>query len=328
MRINSQRKLILTVLSITLFIMNGGILFADDVGRGGYAGSHLRMGLGARSMGMGGGSVAISDDGHIAYYNPAGLTELPGRWFSATLNTMALDRRMIYLGYAQPIGGQAGGPLRGGFSVGWLAAGVDNIDARDFSGNDIGTLSSWDHTFYFSFALKPHPKFSLGVSGKLLYSRFPNITDSDGAMTAVGFGFDVGASFRPIENVTIGITVHDLRSKYTWDSQDVYERGTQTVDPFLRLVRGGVAARFLNGRLLATFDLEKVEYYPLDYVTGVEYEAIKGLFTRIGLRGGELAFGAGYHRLLLGKEIHLDYAYVPDTIAPRGNHVFTWSFIF
>ncbi len=328
MRNKSENKFLNFALLITFMGMNVGILSADDVGRGGYAGTHLRMGLGARSMGMGGGSVAMTDDGHISYYNPAGLTELPGRWFAATLNTMALDRRMIYLGYAQPLGGQAGGPLRGGFAVGWLAAGVDNIDARDFSGNDIGSLSSWNHTFYFSFALKPGSRFSLGVSGKMLYSRFPNITESDGALTAVGFGFDLGASFRPTQNVTLGITVHDLRSKYTWDSQDLYERGTQTVDPFLRVVRGGAAVRFLSGRLLATFDLEKVEYYPLDYVTGVEFQAAKGVFARAGLRGGKAAFGGGYHRPLMGKEVHLDYAYVPDPIAPRGNHVFTWSFIF
>jgi hypothetical protein len=50
-----------------------------DTGRGGYAGSFLRIGLGARAMAMGGGSAAILNDAYSAYYNPAGLGYLNKR---------------------------------------------------------------------------------------------------------------------------------------------------------------------------------------------------------------------------------------------------------
>lgn len=302
--------------------------FADDVGRGGYAGSFLRMGLGARGMGMGGGLVTLVDDGYVTYYNPAGLVFLPGRWFTATLNSMALDRRLHYLGYAQAIGGQKKGLIQGGFSAGWLCAGVDNIDARDFSGKDIGSLSSWEHCFFFSFALNPAPPIAFGFNGKLLYHRFPGITDEGDALSAVGFGFDIGVIVRPTEYLTLGFTVRDLRSRYTWDSQKLYERGTQTVDSFPRIFRGGMSVKVLSNRLIVGFDLEKVEFMPWKSIIGLEVEGYKGVFLRGGLKGRDMTFGVGYRYLIAGKSIQMDYAYVPDPVAPRSNHVFTWSFVF
>jgi len=278
---------------------------------------------------MGGGSVALVDDGYATYYNPAGLVFLDGHWFTATLNSMALDRRLFYVGYAQGVGGKKG-LVRGGFSAGWLCAGVDKIDARDFNGNDTGSLSSWEHCFFFSFALNPASPFSVGFSGKLLYNRFPGITDEGESLSAVGFGFDVGFIFRPVRFFTLGFTVRDLRSKYAWENtQKLWpEQGSQRVDSFPRIVRGGMALKALSDRITVTFDLEKVEYWPLGYVVGIEVEGYRGVFLRGGVGDGELAFGAGYRLTGPGKFIQLDYGFVPDGVAPRGSHVFTWSFVF
>jgi hypothetical protein len=41
-------------------------------------GSDLIMGIGARAIGMGGAFVAVSDDATAIFWNPAGLTRLPG----------------------------------------------------------------------------------------------------------------------------------------------------------------------------------------------------------------------------------------------------------
>ena len=308
------------------FVQTG---FSDEVGRGGYAGSFLRMGLGARAMAMGGGSVALVDDGYATYYNPAGLVSLEGHWFTTTLHSMALDRRLLYAGYAQAVGGKRG-LMRGGFSAGWLCAGVDEIDARDFNGNDTGTLSSWEHCFFFSFALQPTSSLSIGLSGKLLYHRFPGITDGGESLSATGLGFDIGLVFEPVRFLSLGLTVKDLRSRYTWENTEKLwpEEGSQTVDTFPRVVRGGVAVRGLSNRVVGTFDLEKVEYRPLGYRIGVQVEGYRGVFLRGGVLDGDPTFGTGYRMAGLGKFIQLDYGFVPDPVAPRGNHVFTWSFVF
>ncbi|HEX9934352.1 MAG TPA: hypothetical protein VGB38_04070, partial [bacterium] len=171
---------------------------ADDVGRGGYAGSYLRMGLGSAGMAMGGGSVALVRDGCTSYYNPAGLVFLEKRWATASLHSMALDRKLFHVGYAQSIKAKRGTRgktqpfIRGGFSLGWICAGVDKIDGRDFDGRHTDMLSSWENAFFFSFAMNPAPPIAFGFNGKLLYSRFAKVRNDGKAMTTAGFGFDIG----------------------------------------------------------------------------------------------------------------------------------------
>ena len=315
---------------------------ADERGRDGYAGSYLRMGLGARAMGMGGGSVALTDDAYVTYYNPAGLVFLESRWFTATMNSMALDRRLFYVGYAQSVGSRNPGMLKGGFSVGWMSAGVDRIDARDFSGNDTGSLSFWEHCFFFSFALNPLSELSIGFSGKLLYSRFPGIIDGGDALSAVGFGFDIGVIYKPHPCFTLGFTIKDLNSKYTWDTQKLWENGTHTTDYFPYVMRGGMAVNLLSNRIIITLDLEQValdldkedmdaeqgKCWPASYVGGTQVEVYPGILLRGGIRDGRISLGAGYFWEISGKTIHMDYGFIPDSVAPRGNHIFTWSFVF
>jgi len=263
------------------------------------------------------------------YYNPAGLVFLEQRWATATVNSMALDRKLFFLGYAQSIGRDSEkNTLKGGFALGWMAAGVDGIDARDQSGNDIGTLSNWEHCFFFSFALNPAPPVAIGVSGKLLTSRMPDLMDDGGALSAVGFGFDIGVLVRPWRTLTLGLTVRDLRSKYTWDTQELYERGTQTVNRFPTIVRGGAAFRFQQDRVLVSFDVEKIQDRPAIPVAGIQFEGVRDVFLRAGMRKTDPTFGLGYIWSIGAKSIHLDYSFVPDPIAPRETHVMTWSLAF
>lgn len=305
---------------------------ADDVGRGGVAGSFLRMGLGARGMAMGGGSVSLVDGGCTAYYNPAGLVFLKNRFVTANVNSMALDRSLVFIGYAQSVNAASpsakGRLIQGGFSAGWLSAGVDHIDGRDYDGVHTQMYSNWEHCFYFSFALNPDPRLAIGFNGKLHYSRFPKITDTKDAVSATGFGFDIGVMVRPLPSIALGVTLRDLRSKYTWDSQKLFERGTQTVDAFPRVLRAGLSWKGWKERLLLSFDVEKIEYLPKTISAGVEVEPVRGVFIRSGILRREATFGAGYLFRKWGKAVLLDYAYVPDPVAPRDMHVMTWSFIF
>jgi hypothetical protein len=314
---------------------------ASDVGRGGQAGSFLRIGVGARAMAMGGGSSALADDATAGYYNPAGLAFLKGRQAGFTLNTMALDRTLSHIAYAQSFGSDPDStsprrPMQAGFSVAWLGAGVDDIDGRDYDGNPTRMYSSLENAFYFSFAIKPGPALSVGFSAKLLWSTFPRMTDAGKAMSATGLGFDLGAMLKPVSSVTLGVTVHDLRSRTTWDSQKLYERGSQTTARFPLGFSAGAAWRGFSGRILATARLDQYQtllengsrYLPASFGLGVQAEPVPGLFLRAGLRDGDFTFGGGYSRAVFSKRTELDYAFVPDPVAPRGNHVFSWSFAF
>jgi hypothetical protein len=316
-----------------LLLVWGLNLRADDVGRAGQAGSFTRIGVGARAMAMGGGSSALADDAAAAYYNPAGLAFLDERQFGLALNSMALDRKLMWAGYVQPFAGKigpgkTGRPMRAGFSLAWLGAGVDDIDGRDYDGNHTRSYSNWESAFYFSFAVRPDPHFAFGFSAKILWNTFPHMTDNGKSMSATGVGFDLGLTAKPVRSVTLGITLRDLRSRYTWNSQKLYERGTQTVDAFPRTLSAGASWMGFSDRLLATISLEKVEFQPARFSSGVQVSFFRKVFLRIGVRNGCLTYGAGFCQGVFSKRTVVDYAYVPDPVAPRGNHVFGFSFIF
>lgn len=298
-----------------------------DTGRAGDAGGYLRMGLGARPLAMGGGSVSRWDDAATVYYNPAGLVFLKTRSFSGTVSALALDRKLFHAGYGQSLGGDTTLPVQGGFGAGWLCAGVDNIDARDFSGNDIGTLSAWEHAFFFSFALKPASFISVGINAKVLYYRLPEITSDGGAVTATGLGFDAGIGLRPFPFLQAGLVVRDLRSAYHWDTQNLWERGAQTNDEFPLVIQLGVSATPLDHWLI-TLDLQKIEGIPMTVSSGLEWSIMNLAFLRGGWFRDRITFGGG---LLLswGKyAARIDYAFVSDPVAPSPGHVFTWNVFF
>ena len=332
-----------TTILVTLWIVCTCAVSAD-VGRAGQAGSYLRMGLGARQMGMGGGSVALGDDGFISYYNPAGVVALKDRHVVSSLRNMALDRKMTYFGYAQPVGSEAidgKGPLRGGFAVGWLMASVDNIDSRDIDGQHLGMMSNGEHCFSFSFALKPNPKLAFGFSGKLIYNRFPDMSDTGDAFASTGFGFDLGVLYTPFSSISVGASLRDIRAKYTWDSKDLYDQGRQVIDRFPRQYRAGIAWNGLSGRLIVHADIEQtgimpeeddtegeILYTPVQSALGFEWNPVDRISLRAGLYHNELTFGFGTLSPLFGRKSRLDYAYVADPVAPGDNHIFSWSFLF
>lgn len=310
-------------------------LRADDVGRAGKAGSYLRMGNGARLFGMGGGGVALGDDAFSTTHNPAGLVYLEQKSLVASLSSMALDRKLQYIGYAQALGKKPGsdngaprqGPPRAGFALGWLSAGVDKIDGRDFNGAHTEMYSMSEHAFYFAFAIQPAPFLSVGFAGKGLYSRMPNMTNEGNALSTTGFGFDLGLMLKPTDDLSLGIAVQDLRSKYTWDSQHIYDRGTQSLDTMAQVLTVG-AGYSPRSNVLINCNVVKVEDWPAVFRGGVEVECLPGFFVRGGYYERAVCAGAGYLLTWQGRSVQIDYAYIPDPVAPRGDHVFSWSFLF
>jgi len=226
------------------------------------------------------------------------------------------------------MGGNKRGLPRVGLSVGWLSAGVNEIDGRDFDGNHTTMYSSNENAFFLAFAFHPISQLSVGLTGKILYNRFPGLIGDGESMSATGVAFDIGFMVRPVSFLSIGLTFKDLQGKVTWDSQDLYERGTQSVDRLLSGIRGGMAGTFFQEKLTVFTELEKTDSWPVVFSGGVEVQPFEGFWIRSGLWRWQFTFGGGYRFHVWKIGAQLDYAYVPDTITPRGNHIFSWSFIF
>ncbi|MBN1999721.1 hypothetical protein JW935_19355 [candidate division KSB1 bacterium] len=310
----------------------GGAM-ADD-GDGGYAGAFLRMGMGARAKSMGDALTAVPQDATAGFYNPALLPHLTERQVLLSFGFLPLDRSVDYVGYAQslqPKVDDADGeqPLRAGFSVAWIHAGVDKIDGRDSAGNHIGDFSNSEHAFCLSFALSPASFLSFGLGGKVLYNRFPKIAQEDAAITSTGFGLDFGAYVTPVKDVMIGFVVRDNMSKYTWNTDKLWERGTSTTYKFPRVIRTGLAYRIPQQWLLIAADYEdsKEQHRRLHLGAEFSYPEIGAL--RIGLDDDMPTFGIGFQTNLLGKKTTVNYAFIASAKdGPGSDHYFTWTFSF
>ncbi len=315
-----------------LFLLIASQLMAGN-GDGGYAGAFLRMGIGARAKAMGNAFSAITGDAVAAIFNPASLPHLKNKEVAISFAFMPLDRSMNYIGYAMPwqpkhAAEDEGVPMRAGMAVAWINAGVDNIDGRDFSGNYIGNYSYYDNAFFLSFALSPRQNLSLGVSGKILYCRFPGLNNDQSALTSAGFGIDVGLFYRPFADLTLGLVSRDQISKNTWNTEKLWERGTSVVDHYPRRLHLAAAYRTPYKWLLLCGEVEDSKEMNPRYHFGVEASYLDVGALRAGLDHDHLTFGLGFAAKILGKSVTVNYAYIAPTVAPSADHIFSWQFAF
>jgi hypothetical protein len=86
-------------LSGLFIIACAGVSYAQS---GGIPGQFMSYGAGARGLGMGGAFFAVADDSSASYWNPAALTMLERKEFSAMQATMFADTTLNFFTYAHP----------------------------------------------------------------------------------------------------------------------------------------------------------------------------------------------------------------------------------
>ncbi|HPG38575.1 MAG TPA: hypothetical protein PLP19_12050 [bacterium] len=320
------------ILIVILLIINSGILFARN-GDGGYAGAFLRMGMGARAKAMGDAFTAIPEGAIAGFYNPALLPHLQERQVVASYSFLPLDRSLDYVGFAMPLHpaakeGKRGNPLKAGVALGWVHAGTDKIYGTNSNGQFIGDLSNSEHAFYLSFAIRPADKLSIGVSGKVLYNRMPGLQTDNSALTSTGFGMDFGIFLTPRKNVMLGFVVRDNMSKYTWNTDKVFERGTSTVYKFPKVTRAAIAYRIPQEWLLLAFEAETSDKQNPRYHYGMEFTYKPVGAIQLGLDDNMPTFGLGLKFNVLSKTTLINYAFVVNDVTPGSDHIFTWAFNF
>jgi hypothetical protein len=211
----------------------------------GTPGAFSRLGFGARAMGMGNALTAVVDGDVTSFYNPAVTPFLTDRVAAVSYGLLSLDRSLNTLSYSQAIKPTAG------FSVGILNAGVSKIDGRDADGFQTGDLFTSESQFSFSFANRMSKVISLGIALKIYYYRlYENIATTD-------LGIDAGGIARLSDNLTLGIVVQDIGSKYKWDTSSLYgDQGSSTTEPFPLLRKIGMSYAFNDNAGLLSLDLE------------------------------------------------------------------------
>lgn len=306
-----------------------------------YAAEFLRVGAGARAVGMGGAFAAVADDASAAYWNPAGLSFLESRevlyqhaeMFSSAVNydfgSVALqlgpksEGRRQALAFSLVRLGVDEIPITG--DIASLQAGTDFDDADNDGVWDQGVEPLYlsasafpqenanDFALFSSYARPMGERWNLGGSLKLLYRTLP---DRDGNRTAFGAGLDAGVTFQASSMVTLAFVAKDLTSTVmVWDTDT-----RESVAP--NFVLGSQVTKRFHPQHVLTLALDlpfEFQGMTLDQYygssgegsglsgsirAGFEYWYNDALALRSGMMDRDLNFGAGFRYEKLG----FDYA--------------------
>jgi hypothetical protein len=251
------KKLIflLPILFISLAPINAQTVF------GKYAGEFMAIGVGSRPLGMGGAFVGIADDVTAGYYNPAGLANLNYPQISLMHSEQFGD--LVNYDYGA-VGIPFGTDMSFGLSI--MRLGVDGIpDTRNalIDGqtgeliNDINNIyarldysritefSNQDWAFYLTFAKRQAENFYWGANVKIIRRDIAEFG-------ATGIGFDLGAFYVPLENLTIGANLQDITTTLiAWDTGR-----NELVSPTLKLGSAYKITGFLGGYVMPVLDFD------------------------------------------------------------------------
>ncbi len=294
-----------------------------------YAAEFLKIGVGARALGMGGAFVSLADDASATYWNPAGLVGLETRE-ALGMHATQFDGVESHdvLGVASPLR-RGGADAALGLTLIRLA--VDDIkvtkDAKvdeDENGNPIldpnliRTESAYDLAMLLSYARGMGEKWSAGVNLKLIHQSLV------GEGSSFGVGADLGLLYRPRPGLGFGLRLADITTtQLYWDTGR-----RETVAPTLTL--GASATRdlpALQGSLTlaldAAFEFQDIPSQVdakgnkpfLQFTSsnlsgwllpGAEYWFRHTVALRAGADEGHFTAGAGVRY----KQLGADYAYL------------------
>ncbi len=316
-------KFKILVFTFLFYFISNHLLIAGE--NGGYAGSFLRMGVGARSNALGNAGVADRPNGYSFYYNPSAAAFVDGKIISLSYSFMSLDRRFNVISYSMQV------PPEAGLSIALVNTGVGDITAYNSLGEEAGTIEQWANSIYFNFAKRFGHNLSLGLSLKYLRE---DINHKEYDYNASGWGFDFGATYLLTDQITIAGAVHDIRSKLKANTSDIFEFGGTTIDEFPVLYNLGFKYITPYSWLRVLYDFEGSDKEAYRNHFGLEIVYIKGemntvgdnLSLCLGLNEGEITAGVGMVFNFLGNNSRLDYAFIPSYIDEGSSHIFSWQF--
>lgn len=183
-----------------------------------YSNEFLQIGVGARSLAMGGSMIASTNDVYSGYWNPAGLTGIKSN------AQVSLMHAAYFAGIANYDYGAwaAKAGDKGAIGISLIRFGVDGIAntfdlirngeidytrVTSFNTTDFAVLLSYAQTE--DFKSMRHLDFSWGGSMKIIRRKVGPFAK------ATGFGFDAGVKFENTKsNWSLGIVVRDATSTF------------------------------------------------------------------------------------------------------------------
>ena len=238
---------------------------------------HLRLGAGARSIGMGGAFTAIADDATATVWNPAGLGSAADLSLNFSTQQLDLDRSHNFIALTKALGSA------GSIGIAITNAGVSGIQQYDANERYSGEFGYSSNAYSLSYGIG-FGNFGVGLTGRMLTDNF----GAEGVENQSGFGgVDIGLMGHAL-HIDIGEekvpTFHyGIVAKYLGASL-----GDDTVPMVINL---GVAYNLYMGNVV-TFaaDIEQESVNLDESATslrlGAEYTILTYKSTALAIRGG------------------------------------------
>jgi len=284
----------------------------------GYAGNYFQNGIDAKSIAMGNALTAGTDLNYPAYFNPAGVASVSSKKLLFTHQFLSLDRSQSVISFTTPL------PPIGGISIGWIGAGVNDIDGRDLSGRHTEILNAAENVFLISFGLAPIKQLQFGGTVKILQNQLPNI---DSTIVGKGVGFDFGTAYNLNDNLNFAFVIKNINSGYQWSNKLTDDLGRVYKDKFPIQIRTGVQYRTNNIIIVGDIGsyIAENEILDFDYKIGAEYTYKNNYHFRTGFRNDSISFGVGFKYHQFDKFTSLiDFATVVESVAGL-THVISYA---
>ncbi len=268
-------------------------VFAAGIGTTGA--QFLKIGVGARPVGMGSSFVAVADDVNTAYWNPSGFSQIKGTELTTMYLSWFEGIDYGYVGYAQSCGEGIGF----GGALTYLTTG--DIPQTNLVGDNTGAYSGEDIAFILSGAKAINEKISLGSNIKIIQEKIES-------EVANGYAFDIGGLYKINQDTKLGVVVQNIGSKIKFVSES---------DALPLNWKIGASHKLLNNSLILALDIN----FPIDNnVTehiGAEYLIGDAIALRLGYKTDTVSYLGGESGLSGGIGVEfagwysIDYAWVP-----------------
>jgi hypothetical protein len=250
---------IVIVISFGIIVWASRIVFGENTGA-----SFLKIGVGARAIGMGSAFCAIADDVNAVHWNPAGISQVSQQAVSAMHTQWITDISYDFVGYLYPSKiGTFGGSLI------YLSQG--KLEGRDENREVTGEFEASDIALTLSYgrALPVWNKATVRIGANLkLISQKIEIEQ------ASGVAIDLGLLIRPnsLKSIQFGVSLQNLGPQMSFISEGY--------NLPLTMVAG--AGYGIGGVTLALDIKQQIHEGRTDLCIGTEYLPIESLALRAG----------------------------------------------
>ncbi len=280
----------------------------------------LKIGVGARGVGLGESFIAIANDASALYWNPAGLTQFSENQILVSHTEYVVDVRHEFLGGAYH--------LSSNDAVGFAITSLQTEDMQiTKTTQPFGTgeyFSFSDIALGLSYSRKMTDQFSFGVTVRYVVETL-DVLNIHALMVDIGTFYWTG-----IGSSRFAVVVSNFGGDVSPSGEVVLENG-QTVSSFQSFspptqFKLGFAIEPMqtdNQRITTSIELNHPNDNAENIHLGVEYQWEKWLWLRTGVKrtigqplfgrdntgSNDVTFGIGVATPIADRQVNVDYAY-------------------